>query len=150
VDFTWEGTFTGNLNALTVHPHAIWAGGARAAGKAGFSIKLTIDGEDIPLKVDSQGTQSVDVTPVASSTGASSDMAFSITNLGFVEPLVDLDGNGESDNPTGVEEHTIRIALNGYQIIQNPAVVWVWDTTEVPSGIDFNPAILAASRTSRI
>lgn len=147
-DLVWEGTFTGNLDSMTVEPHAIWAGGARVMFEAGLSVMLVVDGQEVPLQLDDNDVQGVELIPVASSTGASSNFKFSITNLGFVEDP-DLNDDGIADNEYGSIEHTVKLALNSYYIDQNPLMVWVWDTTEVPSGITFNPPVGADYRISR-
>ena len=50
--------------------------------------------------------------------------------------MTDADADGIADDE-GTSERTIRITLNPAGP-DNPAMLWVWDTTEVPSGLHFN------------
>jgi len=135
-DAAFAGTFTGNLDTLTLEMHRIHGPTDRAyapllGGNFEGVISIKIDGEEIAL------TDSHFVAPVTeSSTGASESFELSIQDLGFMVE--------EGD---GTIERTIEIRLDHYY--SDTAGVWVWDTTEVPSGITFNPATLAAARLKR-
>lgn len=89
--------------------------------------RLVIDGA---LFVDNVA---VNVTPVVSSTGLSELYELSITGIG----LATEDGDG-----TTVHEITVYLDTDPSQANS----IWVWDTTEVPSGIVFNPATLATAQ----
>ena len=125
-DGAWQGTFTGNVKSLTVEAHMIYVGAARAAGVVGAQVRLAIDGtEVIPA-----ANRLVRVTPVKSSSGASEMIRFTITGLEqFTEP----------EEGDGATERTFNLTLHSQYVDQNPLVAWVFDTTEVPSGITFNP-----------
>ena len=130
-DASWAGTFTGNLDTLNVELHSIYVGPGRASGKVVASVRLFVDGE--PL-FEELGREVV-FTAVRSSSGASEMIKFSIANIGFLS---------ETENA----EHTVSLLMHG-GATQNrgPTVTdtlngWVWDTTEVPSGITFNPETL--------
>ena len=120
-DGVWKGTFTGNVDSITVEAHAIDST-PRATGSHPILAILTVDGEQLLPQ-----TRIVPTT-VRSSTQASSKLTFSITGL----PYLTEDGDG-----TAVR--TFTLSLKSYA--DYPAA-WVWDTTEVPSGITFNPATL--------
>ncbi len=133
-DATWTGSFTGNLDTLNVELHNIYVGPGRATGNLNASVKLFIDGtpmfgalgHDVVLK------------PVRSSSGLSEMVKFSIVNLGYVT---------EADNI----EHEVSLVMHGGDARnRGPTVTdtlsgWVWDTTEVPSGITFNPPAVNAT-----
>jgi hypothetical protein len=128
-DGAWQGTFTGNVDKLTVEAHMIYVGAARAAGVVGAQVRLAIDGaEVIPT-----ASRLVRVTPVKSSTGASEMIRFSITGLSQFTELEEGDGT---------TERTFTLTLHSQYVDQNPVIGWVFDTTEVPSGITFNPAAI--------
>lgn len=71
------------------------------------------------------------VTPVASETGASNIVEFTITGLSFMEEA----GPGSFDRE-------VLLTVNS---LSEHASAWVMDTTEVPSGITFNPETPAAA-----
>ena len=122
VKATWEGTFAGNLDSLTVELH-------RLLPAAGASTNLvvgtvTIDGVE-------RFSGDIDLQPVASETGASTMAKFSLRRLKYL-----------TEDGDGTTERTIRVTIDSYNEQQS---AWVWDTTEVPSGVVFNPASLAGS-----
>ena len=130
VDAIFKGTFTGNLRDLTVNLHSLLLSRARTSANMTVKVQwLEIDGaaviENTPLEV----------TPVVSSTGASELVSFSITGLGAANATEDGDG-------TTVREIMLMIDTDPNQA----NTIWVWDATEVPSGIEFNPDTLAAAK----
>lgn len=135
-DSTWSGQVTGNLDAVTVELHSIDAARSRAGGTGSLQVRLLVDGEELTPGAEGLGT-AVTVTPVPSSTRASSAYLFTVTGLGFT---------GEDEQ--GVHEVTLQV--NGGAVIQRgPTVMdavhgFVWGAAEVPSGLVFNPAKPAA------
>jgi hypothetical protein len=131
-DAAWSGTFTGNLDTLNVELHNIYVGPGRATGQLASSVRLFVDGE--PLFAEELGRDAT-FPAVRSSSGASEKIQFSIRNIGFV---------AEAENI----EHTVLLmmssgtALNRGPTVNDTLSGWVWDTTEVPSGITFNPETL--------
>jgi hypothetical protein len=131
-DATWTGYFTGNLDTLTVELHNIYVGPGRATGKIGTAVQLLVDGTPM---FDELGHQ-VELNAVRSATGASEQVTFSISNIGYVSEAEDF-------------EHEVTLLMHGGTALnRGPTVTdtlsgWVWDTTEVPSGITFNPPALA-------
>ena len=131
-DGVWKGYFTGNLDSLTVQVHAIGVGPGRAGSNQTVRATLFIDGESV-FGTDASGNagrRDVVMKPVVSSTQASALYEFTITGLGL------LTEDGE-----GTLEREIALTL---ATASEPAQGWVYDTTEVPSGIVFNPATPAA------
>lgn len=139
-DTTFEGTFTGNLDTLTVEAHSIYVGPARNGGAMTVGVRLLVDGEAVVISPDGI-SRLVQVTPVPSSTRLSERVRLSITDIGFVAETEDA-------------EHIVTLLLhNGQTLSTGPTVTdmagaWVWDTTEVPSGITFNPATLETARVA--
>ena len=125
-DSHFEGTYTANLDSITVEAHNIYVGGARAGGPLSFNVRLAVDGAP---RLGANGTQ-VNVTPVRSATGASEMVRFTITGLNLLTEFDDM-------------EHHILLTLAGGKQVNGQAYdtvsAWVYDTTEVPSGLTFNP-----------
>jgi hypothetical protein len=145
-DGVWRGTFTGNLDTLTVQAHCMFCVGiARATGEGTLGVRLNIDGEAIT----GDGSDIREVPAVEENMGVTQLYEFSVTDIDFVEPNLDTDGDGVGDNPFGSVEHTITLTLDGYDVGFNTFGQWVYDTSEVESGITFNPATLSATRFPR-
>jgi hypothetical protein len=119
---TWEGTFTGNLDSLTIEAHNIYVGGGRVSEVFEGAVEVTVDGAIMARDFFS-------VTPQRSETGLSEAIVLSIAGLGLV-----------AENGEGTFSRTVRVDLSSSGETQS---AWVWDTTEVPSGITFNPESLA-------
>ena len=118
----WEGTFTGNLETMTVELHRLLpASGASTTNVIGI---VTVDGIEV-------FNGDIALQPVASETGASTMSKFSLRRLKFA-----------TEDGDGTTERTIRVTIDSYNEQQS---AWVWDTTEVPSGITFNPESFAGS-----
>lgn len=130
-DSHFGGWYDGNLDTMTVELHNIYVGRARAEGPLSFNIRLAVDGA--PLLGDAG--KEVSVTPVRSSSGASEMVKFTIAGLGLVEEIENF-------------EHDVLLTVTGGAPAANAQVFpvrdtvsgWVYDTTEVPAGIVFNPA----------
>jgi hypothetical protein len=94
---------------------------------------MTVDGKSM-FGTDANGTSigraKVTLTPVVSSTQASSLYEFTITGLPYV-----------TEEGDGVKKRTIVLNVAA---ASEPLMAWVFDTTEVPSGLTFNPAAPAA------
>lgn len=140
-DAAWAGTFTGNLDTLNVELHSIYVGPGRSTGQMTAAVRLFVDGEQLFEELGKE----VAFTTVRSSSGASEMIRFSINNIGFLS---------EAENA----EHQVSLLMHaGATQNRGPTVTdtlsgWVWDTTEVPSGMTFNPetlntTVLQATRT---
>ena len=118
-DAIWQGSFSGNLKELTVELHRLLpAQGATFPNR--LVVVLTVDGEE------RLNNNNVVITPIASSTGASQSAFITITNLNYATE----DGDGTQSRP-------VSLTIRGFNETQS---IWVFDTTEVPAGITFNPA----------
>ena len=137
-DGAWRGTFTGNLETLTVRLHSISAGPGRTGAAQTFNVTLFVDGESMfGIASDGRAARAaVTLVPVVSSTQASSLYEFSIKDLPF--KLEDADGT------------TTRQIILNVAAASEPLMGWVYDTTEVPSGMTFNPATLAPVQVAAV
>ena len=134
-DSHFGGLYEGNLDTLSVELHNIYVGQARSAGPLTFNVRLAVDG--VPI-LGATG-KDVAVTPVRSSSGASEMVKFTITGIGLLTEADDF-------------EHDVLMTISGGKVAaQSPAFpirdtlsAWVYDTTEVPSGLTFNPATTEA------
>lgn len=141
-DAVFAGTFTGNIRDLTIELHNLALSRARTGTTFEVRVRMLIDG--LQIFPETAGVQ-VEVTPELSSTGASEKFLISVPNLGCSREILDEQGNVVdvvtdgfvSENGDGTSEHTIQLAIDS--IFVNRAGAWVWDATEIPSGITFNP-----------
>lgn len=141
-----QGTFTGDLDSLTVQFHDIAVGTSRVDDELTVDVRLTIDGQSM-FDVEPSGSEvvpgdvparaTVPVTLVRSATGASSLAEFTITDLGFLTPEP-----AEGEPAAEPVEHSLLLTVEGPSDVVSG---WVMDTTETPSGILFNPAKPAAA-----
>jgi len=162
-DTTFRGVFNGNLRDMTIRIHALLLSQARVDPTSTLRLEGDIDGVPIfPPGGQPNHGRTVTVTPVKSSTGVSEVYEFSITNLGFATDVLDEQGNvvdvehggAALENGDGEMEHVITLFIghHGTGFGQDPAGhkvgAWAWDTTEVPSGITFNPGTLATAKVA--
>ena len=129
-DARFAGSYTGNLDQLNVRLDSIYASQGRAGGPATLTVKLKVDGVDV---LGTAG-KTVAVTPVPSSTRASEAFSFSVKGLNLL---------GEADNKT----HAIELYVKAP--VQAGVNAWVYDTTEVPGGVEFAPTALHGAVISR-
>ena len=153
-DPVFRGDFTGNLSSLTVRLHQLVTGNARQTATESLRVWGDIDG----VAIFPAAGRKVTVTPVRSNSGATDLYEFTITNLGFYEEGVDDAGNAytrsgglatEAGDGVNVHTLTLGVGLDGAafstDVANYKATAWVWDTTEVPSGLTFNPAAPAGA-----
>lgn len=129
-DSHFGGYYDGNLDSMTVELHNIYVGKARSGGPLTFNIRLAVDGTPIL----GAGGKDVSVPPVRSASGASEMVKFTIAGIGLTDALNNL-------------EHDVLMTVSGGGIataspipVRDTVNGWVYDTTEVPAGIVFNPA----------
>ncbi|MDQ3991613.1 MAG: hypothetical protein M3245_04805 [Actinomycetota bacterium] len=159
-DVAFQGTFTGNLRDVTVRLHQLVTHRARATGSETLRLGATIDGIPLfPEGAQPNHGRTVTVTPTSANSGATELYEFTITNIGYADEVLDENGNvvrvdaggAAFEDGDGSFEHelVLFIGLHGTAFGQDPAghkaAAWAWDTTEVPSGMVFNPAAPAAA-----
>lgn len=133
------GTYTGNLDSLTVELHMIDAGIVRVHQTTGG---LPEPGEPVPntnfdeiyanteLVIDGAAGGFIgEATYPAerSETGASVRLRMTVTDIGLL---------GEDE----AGEHTVTLKVKTADYQNGDSGGWVLDATEVPTGIEFNPA----------
>jgi hypothetical protein len=162
-DVVYQGTFNGNLRDMTVRLHEFIGGNLRESPTQRMRVYAEIDGLPIFPQGSTEGAwegRAFTVTPAEDNSGATDLYEFSITNLGYAidifdeeGELIDVETGGMAleDGP-GSNEHYLRImfGIEGFPGEDPPtgSTAWVWDTTEVESGITFNPPTLASAKVA--
>jgi hypothetical protein len=113
----FQGTYTGVLDTIAVDLYAL----AAPVFTRDLNIALTVDNQ--PVFASNQI-----VNMVAS--GQAQKLSFAFVNLYSALQALEV-ANAADTN------HTIRLAVNGRYAVNDP-VVFVYDTSEVPSGLSFN------------
>jgi hypothetical protein len=124
-DAPFEGSFRGNLDSLTVHAHSLAPINANLADEFEVFVLLQVGGRTLV----SRNTM-VKADAIASATGLSSLFEFTVSDIGMVEP--------------GVSTRSRQVQLTLMTRYLDDNNNWVFDTTEVDSGITFNPSEPAA------
>lgn len=122
-DAVFAGDVEGNLDTLTVKAWMFDAGAARTAASHQIDVYLAVDGR---VRVDNVPIQ----VPLAP-TDAARPVEFTVTGLNLLS---------EAD-ATAV--HTVDLVMKT-PLYSGTDLTWLFDATEVPSGITFNPAEAAA------
>jgi hypothetical protein len=153
-DVAFRGSFTGNLQSVTVRIHQALLGSARPTLAETLRLGGSIDGSPIfPVgSLPAQGRK-VTVTPVGTTHGTVQLFEFTITNLGYAEEVLDEAGNVidvrtggiAKEHGDGTIEHelTLLIGVHGESVPDSSSANsggWVWDSTETPGGLTFNPS----------
>jgi len=122
-DSIFQGTFTGNVRNLTVQLHEMAHSDQQPFGTE-VIVKLSVDGTARLTQTTAQ------LLPVESeNSGVTNRAVFSISGLGY-----------DTEEGNGAQVRTFRLTIASPT---RGASLWVWDTTEVPAGITFNPPTLA-------
>jgi hypothetical protein len=144
-DGVFKGSFTGNLDSLTLRLYDIGVGAARTGAAQELAIRVSVDGKSMfgtylppesPLDAVSPRkevpvSKTLTVTPKSTNSGATNYLELTVTGLGFVSEL-----------GTGIAEREILVTVNS---LSEAGSAWAFDTTEVPGGISFNPTAPAAA-----
>ena len=150
-DFTFSGTYTGNLDALNVTLHMIGVGGITLNDQIPFDVRMTIDGismfgieENAAVNgtiSTSPATETISVPVQATgATGAVAALPFSVRGIDLL-----LEGDDV--------EHTIEFTVAPAFDLTLTEGEFVWGASEAPSGVVVNPeaagtAVLKADRRS--
>lgn len=150
-DLNFGGTYTGNLDELTVDLFDMGVGPTRNGEPITLEVRVTIDGislfgveenESIDGTISaSPAKRTVTVTPAAAASGVLSQYSFSIKGIDLLLP--------EDDT-----KHDIKFTISSHWEGLNTHE-WVWGNSEAPTGVTFTPAALETSflkadrRTSR-
>lgn len=128
-DLVVRGTFTGNLDTINVEAHNVYLGSPRVAPPFFLGARLFVDGE---LRYSTPLNSPIEIFPVVSETGISEKIALSFTGIGL-----------KNEHGDGTIEREVKLHLISYNEYQS---IWVWDASEVPSGLTFNPETLESIR----
>ena len=158
-DVAFEGTFVGNLRNLTVRIHELIFNQTRQTDSQQMRVYAEIDGTPVfpggSAETGGYTGRTFTVTPTPENSGVTALFEFSIWNLGFANEIRDAQGNlidvergGVAlEDGDGTEEHSLKLYIGIDSLVgqEQPGDTdfFVWDTTEVPSGITFNPTELA-------
>lgn len=161
-DPVYQGTFVGNLRDMTIRVHDFLVNNDRDAGvPVPLRIYAEIDGVSLFTHGAIDGGyegKAFTVTPTRTNSGLTDSFEFTVTNIGFAKDIKDAAGNvidvqtggAALEDGNGATEHTIKIivgvdAFPGGEPQTTGGDFWTWDTTEVPSGITFNPSTPASA-----
>ena len=147
-DTPFAGEATGNLSNMTVE---LWLLGhtnySPVNGTLNVAVSLNVDGE--ALLTDAEVA---DIPLQTSSTGASHKLEFTIQGLGQATEVEDESGNVidvvtsgyATEDGDGTTVREVELLVSTWYI--DEVAGFVWDTTEVPSGITFNDATPASTK----
>lgn len=135
---TFVGTFEGVIDTLDITLHGFYNGYGSTGGPTNrhphtLNVYLTVDGIQLL-----GATQVSAGTSPAESANAAEQFDFAITDIARL-----MDGFGL----TLGGEHTVELTVAPKYFNTNPVVLYVYDTTEVPGGIVFNPATIDENAT---
>ncbi len=162
-DPAFEGTFTGNLSSMTIRIYDFMLNQTRSTATEQLRLNAWIDGVPIfPVGAQPNNGRTVTVTPVEGNLGSTDYYEFSITNLGYAidvldetGKVIDVETGGVAlEDGAGQNAHTFKLYLGlhgtafGQDANGHKVAAWVWDTTEVPSGVTFNPTELAPAQVT--
>jgi|GEM_PF-3721323 len=116
----WTGTFDGNLDSIEVELHRLLAGAGGSVTFPALVMTLTVDGS-VVYDGDVEGFMWL-----PSSTGASESATMTFTDLGYL-----------TEHGDGTQTREITLQVDSYNEAQT---AWVFDASEVPAGLTFNPA----------
>lgn len=133
------GEFEGVIDVIDVTLHGFYNGFGSTGGPTDrrahtIDLYLTIDGATItgPTEI------SVATSDFDDPTAAPHQFDFAVTGIAKMIHMYGLD-------PVG--PHTVELTIVPKYINTNPAAIYVYDTTEVPGGIHFNPAEIDPAAT---
>lgn len=128
-DFPLRGTYTGNIDNITIRFWAIDAAGSRAFDEFTVDLHLIIDGKDILARPTQAHAMAI-----PSSTGIARLYEVTVTNVNL------------SSAADHTMEHDVQLTLYTKYVDGSGALAWVYDAAEVDSGLVFNDTTPAAVR----
>jgi hypothetical protein len=125
-DVAWQGTFTGNLDSITVDGYIVSVSGvATPTEPRTINVRLAVEGERYWIASNTAMGRQVAVTPQPDGT-ATSRIRFTITDIAkVVEP------------GAGSQTRSIKLFLG--ETNTRAGGVWLWGTPKNPGGLTFNP-----------
>lgn len=133
-DFPVHGTFTGNIDNITVRYWGIDFCGSRALEQWTVDLHLQIDGTDILTRAPATNAYAPTIN---SSTGISRLYEVTVTKVAL---------NSEADHTA---EHEIELTVYPKFVNGSGCVVWVYDAAEIDSGLVINDTTPSAVKVPR-
>ena len=127
-DLVMSGTYTGNLDKISVHLHSI-DGPATRSGLVPVTVETQVEVDGV-IVFDGTATP-VAMDPQRSESGATALVQYTVT---------DINQLAESDLKT----HDVIVRVATYY--SDDVHGWVWGASEIDSGITFNPTKLSGTR----
>ena len=118
LNLEFKGTFTGNLDNLTVELYDVYASQSRPDHILRMRAQLFVDEEMLAE------TEAMDFATVDS--GATQKLTYTFTELNYDDELGD-----------GTQVHQVHVVARSSG--QDTQSAWVWGAAEVPAGLTFNP-----------
>ena len=135
-DAVFEGDFVGNLHAFTVQMHNLYVGPARHSNTVSMNVAVTVDGKAMFGGPDLTPTAKPITVPLtASNSGATGIAEFTVNGLNLGTEL----GDG-----TTRRHIVVKISQTGFD-----TSTWLFDATDAPAGITFNPKSQAGVTLTR-
>ncbi len=120
-----SGTYTGNLDRLTVKGYVVDAGPVRPGLYPEWYADATVE-----IDGDLYVSQELHIVPVGGVTSSNRLLEFSIKNIGMLS---------EAENVT----HELSVRLNTSTYLDGDEFLWMMDASDAPSGVQFHPSTLA-------
>lgn len=154
--FTIKGEFTGPIDALAITLHGVHSGLGRLpfsptgpippenpnptapVERAGMTAYVSLEVDGMPI-IPGQSLAVAFTTDAAPTAAASERYRATITDL--ANDLYGLDLGAET-------VHQVTLRVTPRYINTDPAVVYLYGTSEVPSGVVFNPLVLDENVTT--
>ena len=124
-DLVATGTYTGNLDKISVHLHTIDGPYSRSGV---FPVTVGTQVEVDGVIVFESGADGIELDAVRSSTGATALAEYTITNLNRLAS-------------TDLKEHEVIVRVATH--FSDDANAWVWGASEIDSGVTFNPTAIS-------
>ena len=133
-DFPVRGSFTGNINNITIRYWGIDFCGSRALEEWTVDLHLVIDGVDILTRTPATNASAPTIN---SSTGISRLYEVTVTNVRLNTP---------ADHTI---EHEIELTVYPKFVDGSGCVIWVYDAAEIDSGLVINDTTPSAVKVPR-
>ena len=136
-DFPIRGTYTGNINNITVRFWAIDFTASRALNEFTVDLHLVIDGTEILARNADGSAVEAHAPAIASETGIARLYEVTITKVGL------------SSLEDHTMEHEVEMTAYAKYIDGSGGLVWVYDAAEIDSGLVFNDTTPSAVKVPR-
>jgi hypothetical protein len=126
-DLTYRGTFTGNIESITIELHLAHASSFAASDQVFGSSILTVDGTALH-------TSAIIRWSTVNNPNGTDKVTFTYTKIDKVLAPEDADG---------VAEHEVQFTMLSANEEQ---IAWLWGASDAPASITFNPTTKAPTK----